>query len=55
MLSHVRCLQDTPLASDAAPQLQQGVINCCVAIHQSVECRSRQYLEELRRCILMLQ
>jgi hypothetical protein len=26
-----------------------GVVQCCVAIHRSVEARSKRYFEELRR------
>lgn len=27
----------------------QGVVDCCVAIHQSVERKSKKYYDELRR------
>lgn len=27
----------------------EGVVECCVAIHRSVEARSKRYYEELRR------
>ena len=43
------CVQDVSLSTEQLPNLQQGVIACCAAIHQSVECKSRLYLEELRR------
>ena len=43
------CLQGVPLNNERQPSLQQGVITCCSAIHQSVERASLQYFEELRR------
>jgi hypothetical protein len=27
----------------------EGVVSCCVAIHRSVEAKSKRYYEELRR------
>lgn len=45
----VLCVQEVPLSTEQLPSLQSGVIECCAAIHQSVERKSRLYLEELRR------
>lgn len=43
------CVQEVPLNNERQPDLQQGVIACCSAIHQSVERNSLRYFEELRR------
>lgn len=32
-----------------ASSMLQGVVDCCVAIHQSVERKSKKYYDELRR------
>ena len=42
-------VQEVPLNNERQPDLQQGVIACCSAIHQSVERNSLRYFEELRR------
>ena len=39
-------------AAAEGPGGLEGVVQCCVAIHRSVEARSKRYYEELRRCVL---
>ncbi|KAK9803422.1 hypothetical protein WJX72_010826 [[Myrmecia] bisecta] len=41
--------QDVPLSNETYPELALGVVRCCVALHQAVERKSRQFTEELRR------
>jgi hypothetical protein len=38
-------------AGDAGGSLIDGVLAACVHIHQSVEAKSKQYHQELRRCV----
>ena len=42
-------MTDVELDSDGTTDMLQGVVDSCVYIHQSVEDKSKQFLEELRR------
>jgi len=45
----VNFFTDVELDSANSPDLLQGVVSCCVFIHQSVERKSKKYFDELRR------
>ncbi|GAX80571.1 hypothetical protein CEUSTIGMA_g8008.t1 [Chlamydomonas eustigma] len=45
----VNFFTDVELDNAANPNLLQGVVSCCVYIHQSVERKSKKYYDELRR------
>lgn len=44
-----------PASAAAAGGGLEGVVSCCLAMHRSVETRSRRYFEELRRWVALLE